>query len=81
LVPSQREQRRHAELVARQKVLGSPEWINNVSWTDSTVYVDLTRGAIKNAPEYNASRPQLIMITKSVFMITTAESYWADKAA
>ena len=40
-----------------KKVLISPEWINNVSWTDSTVYVEMTPGAIKNAPKYDASRP------------------------
>ena len=36
--------------MAGKKVVISPEWIQNVSWTDSTMYVELTRGAIKNAP-------------------------------
>jgi hypothetical protein len=40
-----------------QKVLVSPQWIEKVSWADSMVYVGLTRGAIKNAPEYDASSP------------------------
>jgi hypothetical protein len=33
-------------------VLISPEWIERVSWSDSEVYVNLTREAIKAAPEY-----------------------------
>ena len=35
-----------------KKVLMSPHWIERVSWTDSKVYVDLSRETIKNAPEY-----------------------------
>jgi hypothetical protein len=40
-----------------KKVLVSPEWIRSVSWSDSRVYVELTRDKIKNAPEYNPSLP------------------------
>jgi hypothetical protein len=35
-----------------KKVLISPTWIERVSWTDSSVYVGLSRKAIKSAPEY-----------------------------
>jgi len=35
-----------------KKVLVSPAWIERVSWTDSSVYVGLSREAIKSAPEY-----------------------------
>jgi hypothetical protein len=35
-----------------KKVLISPYWIERVSWTESKVYVDLSREAIKNGPEY-----------------------------
>jgi len=35
-----------------KKVLMSPAWIDNVSWTDSKVDVDLSREAIKNGPEW-----------------------------
>jgi hypothetical protein len=40
-----------------KKVLVSPAWIERVSWTDSRVYVGLSREAIKDAPEYLLSRP------------------------
>jgi hypothetical protein len=35
-----------------KKVLVAPQWIENVSWPDSKVYVDLTRETIRNAPEW-----------------------------
>ena len=35
-----------------KKVLMSPHWIERVSWTDSKIYVDLSRETIKNSPEY-----------------------------
>ena len=40
-----------------KKVLVSPSWIQRVSWTDSKVYVGLSREAIKNAPEFVESAP------------------------
>jgi len=36
-----------------KKVLLSPEWIDRVSWTDSRVYVDLSRETIKSGPEFD----------------------------
>jgi len=39
-----------------KKVLLAPGWIEKVSWTDSKVYVGLSREAIKEAPEYLESR-------------------------
>ena len=35
------------------EVLIAPEWISSVNWTDSTVTVDVTRQAIKDAPPYD----------------------------
>ncbi len=35
-----------------KKVLISPQWIERVSWSNSKVFVNLTRDAIKQAPEY-----------------------------
>jgi len=36
-----------------RKVLVAPRWIDHVRWNDSKVYVNLSRKAIKNAPEYH----------------------------
>lgn len=35
-----------------KKVLVSPQWIERVSWSDSKVFVNLSREAIKQSPEY-----------------------------
>jgi hypothetical protein len=40
-----------------KKVLVSPAWINEVSWTDSKVYVSLSRETIKEGPEFIESMP------------------------
>lgn len=40
-----------------KKVLVSPQWIKDVSWAESSVWVDLTREAIKSSPEYDPSQP------------------------
>jgi len=35
-----------------KKVLISTQWIERISWTESKVFINLTRDAIKRAPEY-----------------------------
>ncbi len=40
-----------------KRVLVSPRWINRVSWAESMVYVDMTRDAIKNSPEFDRNKP------------------------
>jgi uncharacterized protein YrrD len=37
---------------AGKKILVSPLWIKDVSWDDKTVFVNLSREAIKQSPEY-----------------------------
>jgi len=38
-------------------VLVSPRWSTQVSWAESKVFVDLTRDAIKNSPEFDPRKP------------------------
>ncbi len=40
-----------------RKVLVSPRWIKRVSWAESKVFVDLTRDAIGNSPEFDPDKP------------------------
>ena len=40
-----------------KRVLISPKWIERVSWSEKQVVVDLTRDAIRQAPEYKDSPP------------------------
>jgi predicted glycosyl hydrolase (DUF1957 family) len=35
-----------------KKILVSPEWIQRVSWSESKVFVELSRTAIQESPEY-----------------------------
>ncbi|EIW20649.1 PRC-barrel domain-containing protein [Pelosinus fermentans] len=37
-----------------KKVLVAPQWIERVSWDLSTVFINLSRDAIKQSPEYSA---------------------------
>lgn len=37
-----------------KKVLVAPRWASRISWPERMVYVDLTRQAIKDSPEWNA---------------------------
>lgn len=39
-----------------KEILISPEWIGQIRWAESEVFVGLTREAIKSAPEYIESR-------------------------
>jgi hypothetical protein len=53
---------RYVEVATRnwwpgRKVLISPAWVERVSWTDSRVYVGLSRESIRNGPEYDDSTP------------------------
>lgn len=40
-----------------KKVLISPQWIREVKWAESRVYVDATQEAVRNSPEYNPATP------------------------
>jgi len=60
-------------------VLMAPQWIERVSWDDRTVYVDLTRDTIKDAPEY----PQDSVISREyeteLCRHYNREGYWTQK--
>ena len=63
-----------------KKVLVSPAWIERVSWTDSKVYVALTREAIKNAPEYVESRPITRDYENRLYFHYGRPPYWLHEA-
>ena len=39
------------------RVLVAPHWTKRISWAERKVFVDLSRQAIKNSPEWNPSAP------------------------
>lgn len=59
-----------------KKVLVSPEWINRVSWPDSRVYVDMSKEAIKSAPEYDPSQPVARDYETRLFGHHNRRGYW-----
>ena len=59
-----------------KKVLVSPEWIRSVSWPDSRVHVELTREAIKAAPEFDPSRPVERDYEGRLFEHHRRQQYW-----
>jgi hypothetical protein len=40
-----------------RKVLVSPAWVDNFSWSNSMVYIELLREVIEHGPEYDPSMP------------------------
>jgi hypothetical protein len=62
-----------------KKVLVSPQWIENVSWSDSKVLVGLTRETIKNSPELTDD----LLITRNYEIELhghyNREGYWAEE--
>jgi sporulation protein YlmC with PRC-barrel domain len=59
-----------------KKVLVAPQWIERVSWSDSKVFVDLSRESIKNSPEY--SEESLISRDYETWLYGyyTRQAYW-----
>ena len=40
-----------------RRVLVSPQWIKRVSWADKKLFVDLSRDAVKDSPDFDPSKP------------------------
>jgi uncharacterized protein YrrD len=62
-----------------KKVLVAPEWINLVSWADSRVHVSMSREQIKNAPEYDPSRPLEREHEQRLWQYYERPPYWEDE--
>jgi uncharacterized protein YrrD len=64
-----------------KKVLISPRWIERISWEEAKVFINLTREAIKQGPEYTDQT----LITRDheikLHQHHNREGYWADELA
>ena len=64
-----------------KKVLISTRWIDRISWEESKVFINLTREAIKQGPEYTdqtlITRDHEIKLHRHY----NREGYWADQLA
>ncbi len=63
-----------------KKVLVSPSWIKRVSWTESKVYVGLTREAIQSGPPYNESTPIDRSYETQLYLHYGLPPYWLHEA-
>src|SRR5436190_19840649 len=60
-------------------VLVSPEWVEDVSWTDRAVRVGLSRAQVKGAPEYDRDRPVERDYERRLYEYYGRRSYWEDR--
>ena len=64
-----------------KKVLISPQWIERVSWDLSTVFVNLSRDAIKQAPEYTEESLLTRDYESGLHRHYNRQGYWNDELA
>lgn len=59
-----------------KKVLIAPQWITEVSWGESKVYVELTQEEVKNSPEFDASAPVNRAYEERLYDFYGRPKYW-----
>jgi hypothetical protein len=64
-----------------KKVLVAPQWIERVSWTESKVFVDLYREAIKQSPEYTEESLPTRDYEDRLHRHYSRQGYWMDRPA
>jgi len=62
-----------------KKVLISPQWIERVSWDLSTVFVNLSRDAIKQSPEYSEKALVNREYETEMYKHYHRQGYWGDE--
>ena len=63
-----------------KKVLVSPQWIEEVSWPVSKVFVHLSRETIKNGPEYFESMPITREYENRLYGYYGRPAYWLQQS-
>jgi hypothetical protein len=61
------------------QVLIAPQWIQNVSWPDARVAVDLTRQAVKDAPPYDSVGRLERKQEAGIYEHYRRAGYWTDE--
>jgi len=64
-----------------KKVLLSPQWIESVSWPESKVFVNLSREAIKQSPEYTEESLLTRDYETQLHRHYDRQGYWVDEPA
>lgn len=61
------------------EVLIAPQWIQDVTWPEATVSVNLTRQAVQDAPPYNSAEQLTREQELDIFKHYGRTAYWADE--
>lgn len=64
-----------------KQVLVSPQWIERVSWSESKVFVTLSRQIIKQSPEYTEASALTRDYEAGLYQHYQRNSYWMDEPA
>ena len=62
-----------------KRILISPRWIKRISWSEANVYVDLSRAAIKQSPEYKEGAPLSREYEDELHRHYNLQGYWVDE--
>ncbi|MCE5339502.1 MAG: PRC-barrel domain-containing protein [Planctomycetaceae bacterium] len=62
-----------------KKVLISPKWIGNISWSESKVFVSISRQTIKQAPEYTDESLLTREYETELHLHYNRQGYWDDE--
>jgi len=60
------------------KVLVAPEWIDDISWPNRTVSVDLTRQSVKGAPHYDSTKQLNRQLEMTLYKHHERSGYWSE---
>lgn len=64
-----------------RKVLISPQWIGRVGWSESKIFVNLSREAIKQSPEYSEKSLLTRDYEAGLYQHYQREDYWGGGSA
>jgi hypothetical protein len=63
------------------RVLVSPGWITDVSWPESSVSVDLSRQAVKDAPRYESAAALDRQLERAIHEHYGRPGYWSTSTS
>ena len=64
-----------------KKVLISPQWIDRISWSESKVFVNLSRETIRQSPEYTDESLLTRDYETELHLHYNRQGYWVDELA
>ncbi len=64
-----------------KKILVSPQWIQRISWSESKVFIDLNREAVKQSPEFTEGALLDRDFEKRLHEHYKRPGYWVDELA